>query len=187
MNEDLVLSIDVETNGLIGLPFIVYAAVFSPQGECLNTFLGRCELLEPEEFVKEQVLPACEHIPINCDSMDDLLRKFAKFYLQYDSLRVISHIPFPVETNFFSLLQEDILIGEFQGPYPLIDVGSMLLLAGENPTSLEEYMKKHQIEPPSGVAHDPEYDAKSAFSVYQHLIARFHKPRKSYSCRIEAC
>ena len=168
------MSIDIETNGLLGKPFIICAIVRDGDRYTYHdeTFLGRCPIDNPvDEFVRDNVLPACLDIPENYSSLDDLLSAFTVFYKNHNKLRVISHIPFPVETNFFSLLQSKKLIGEFEGPYPLIDVGSMMLARHEDPTSLDKFMEKHKIEFPEGQDHDPFYDATCALRVYEFIYS----------------
>jgi len=65
------------------------------------------------------------------------------------------------------------LIGDFDGPYPLIDVSGNLQQAGEDPTSVDGYMRKHGLEVAvnfDGGTHNPLYDSEVAAQVYAHLL-----------------
>jgi hypothetical protein len=60
----------------------------------------------------------------------------------------------------------------FAGPYPAIhDVATLLLLAGEDPASVDNFNKKQGIVVPfDGTAHHPMYDAVSAAVCWESLF-----------------
>lgn len=165
-------SIDLETNGLLGDPFIVSTRVYSSDGTFLESFDGRCPIEgEIDSFVKEHVLPPNVDIVENYSSLLELSKDFVEFYKKFPNKTVISHIPYPVESGYFLWLQHHKLLGEFEGPYPLIDVGSMLHTKGEDPTSLSSYLDKYGITVDVvGNDHCANYDTACAHAVYHHLL-----------------
>lgn len=58
-----------------------------------------------------------------------------------------------VEAYLFRLLVEKEYIGEWDAPYTPIEVSSMLLAAGKNPASVDDYAKENNIKLPSGSTH----------------------------------
>lgn len=167
-------SVDLETNGLLGNPFIVSARVYSSEGVLLDSFNGRCPILgEIDSFVEKHILPPNCGVKENYSSLSDLSKDFVTFYRKFSNKTVISHIPYPVESGYFLWLQHNKYLGEFEGPFPLIDVGSMLHLRGEDSTSITNYLKKHNLEDEVEVKskdHNADYDAACAYTVYRHLL-----------------
>jgi len=80
---------------------------------------------------------------------------------------------YPVETNFLRLCDSFIPIhgvNEFEGPYPLHDIASIMLAAGMDP------MKTYERLPDESPKHDPLCDVKqSARLMYEAFdkIANF--------------
>jgi hypothetical protein len=68
----------------------------------------------------------------------------------YKTLSAVAHMGSPVEANFFQELFSEGLIGEFDGPYPLHDTATLLLGAGYDPTSEQDYAAAIGIKMPDG-------------------------------------
>ena len=117
-----------------------------------------------------------QDIPENYASYDALLAGFAEFYLREKAnATIIGHMVVPVESNLIRALHALGLIGDWDGPYPLIDVAGCLDQAGEDPTSVDKYAAKVgvAVDPADfGGAHNPLYDAAQAAAVYRHLRDR---------------
>ncbi len=68
------------------------------------------------------------------------------------------------------------LIGDWDGPYPLIDLAGCLAQADEDPTSCDGYATKYGVAVDAadfnGGTHNPLYDSAQAAAVYRHLVAR---------------
>jgi hypothetical protein len=79
---------------------------------------------------------------------------------------VVTHIPWPVEARFLWSAHQRT---PFSGPYPLIDVASMLHGLGLDPTSVDGYLKVARIARPDGSPHHPLYDARAAGLAYLDL------------------
>lgn len=167
-----VFAFDVESDGLWGNPFAIGAVVkYLESGVVIDRF----QACLPDSTVKnkwviDNVLPALEMFHVTHENRESMISDFAKFYMDYKKkCDIICHIPIPVESNLISEMHRLHFIGEFDAPFPLIDVAPMLDLIGENPLSVDSYIKKHQLTI-KGMPHNPLYDAEAACEVYRHII-----------------
>lgn len=168
-----VFSFDAETNGLWGEAFWIGAIVTDPENET-KTFLGHCLCPNPEKWVKNVILPVLEKDKESVFylNQEELLREFSRFYLKHKKgAHVIVHMGCPVETSLLKSLHSLGFIGDWDGPYPLIDVSAALLLKGENPTSVDQYILKYQLNVGMDInVHNPLYDSKACEVVFRHLM-----------------
>jgi len=173
-----IFSFDAETNGLWGRAFSIAAIVYDESGEERARFIGRCPIEgEVDEFVAEKVLPQMEGIKESHGSYDTLLNDFAEFYLrEKQGADVIAHVAVPVEARVLIDMHAKGFIGDWDGPFPLIDVAGCLKQAGEDPNSVDNYANKYGIAIDKaefeGGTHNPLYDSVVAARVYQHLMSR---------------
>jgi hypothetical protein len=167
-----ILSIDAETNGLYGDAFAIGAILYSSEGHEVARFVGRLpDGVVTSDWVKENVLPQLRGMEIKYSSYTDLLKAFYEFYMEHRNAIVIGHMIVPVEAKLFIDAQRYGFIGEFDGPYPFIDISDRLEYTGFNPTSVDEYVEKFKLEIGDfqGGTHNPLYDAAAAAAVYFHL------------------
>lgn len=168
---DRVISIDAETNGLAGQAFAVAMTLSDHTGE-LDHVVYRCPIEEPvNEWVATNVLPTMEDVEINCNNYAGMLYNLreARFpWAEDGSAATIGHVVWPVEAR----LLLDMYPGEdiWSGPYPLIDVASVLLAKGCNPLSVDDYLREHGLDLPTGSPHHPLYDARAAERCLRHLL-----------------
>lgn len=173
-----VFSLDAETNGLWGQPFSVAALVYDESNSELARFVGRCPIEgEVNEWVRNNVLPQMEGIDESHNSYEALLADFTEFYLREKAnSTVIVHMATPVEAGLLRDMHVRGLIGDFDGPYPLIDLAGCLVQVGEDPTSCDGYAEKYGIAVDAatfkGGTHNPLYDSAQAAAVYWHLVGR---------------
>lgn len=170
-----VFSFDAETNGLWGQAFAIAALVYDENGKAATAFVGRCPIVgDVDKWVAENVLPQLTEVPVTHQDYDSLLADFAKFYLaEKADADIIVHMGYIVETKVLRDAHERGLIGDWDGPFPLIDIAGNLQQAGENPTSVDEYVRKHGLSVPDfGTTHHPLYDSAVAAAVYGHLLSR---------------
>jgi hypothetical protein len=171
-----IFSFDAETNGLWGQPFAIGALVYDENGAEVARFVGRCPIEgNVNPWVAEHVIPEMADIPMTHESYNALLSDFAKFYLANKAeADVIVHMGVPVEAGLLWDMHDRGLIGDFDGPYPLIDLAGNLQQVGEDPTSVDSYIKKYELTVGefSGGTHNPLYDAAVAAVVYRHLASR---------------
>lgn len=168
-----IFSFDAETNGLWGRAFSIAAIVYD-NGVETSRFIGRCPIEgEINSWVAENVLPKMEDISVSHDSYDELLKSFAEFYLANKAdASIIVHMGVPVESSLLKDMHSRGYIGDWDGPYPLIDVAGNLQQAGENPTSCDEYVAKYGLKVVEGNTHNPLYDSEVASVVFMHLMGR---------------
>lgn len=173
MRRGSVFSFDAETNGLWGQVFAIGAIVYDEHGAEVARFVGRCPILgEVNEWVSENVIPMMAKIPETHKDYTSLLADFAKFYLANKAnADVIVHMGVPVESTLLKDMHAQGSIGDWDGPFPLIDISGNLQQAGENPTSVDEYIKKYSLEVGEfeGGSHTPLYDSAVAAVAYRHL------------------
>lgn len=172
--ETKIVSVDAETNGLWGQAFAI-AAVTYVDGAMDSEFIGRCPIDgEVNPWVADNVLPQIKGIPEDYPSYASLVAAFARYYLDNkQDADVIAHIPFPVETRMFSDAHDMEFIGDWDAPFPLIDVASCLAQAGKDPTSVDKYIDDNKLIIHGGClpgeTHNPLYDARAAAVCYSHL------------------
>lgn len=170
-----IFSFDAETNGLWGQAFSIGALVYDESGTEIARFVGRLpDSVVTDSWVRENVLPKMENIPVTYDTYESLLSDFAEFYLANKSdAEIIVHMGVPVESNLLRDMHSQGCIGDFDGPYPLLDVAGELAQAGEDPTSVDSYVSKWGLVVPDfGTTHNPLYDSAVAAVVHQHLVSR---------------
>ena len=131
-----VFTFDAETNGLWGKAFAIGALVYDESGAEIARFVGRLPDTEvTDAWVKENVLPKIGDIPVTHDTYEALLASFAEFYkANKTDADVIVHMGFIVEVKILRDLHAAGLIGDWDAPYPLLDVSGNLQQAGEDPT-----------------------------------------------------
>jgi hypothetical protein len=171
-----IFSFDAETNGLWGQAFSIAALVYDESGAEIARFAGRCPIQgEINPWVLENVLPQMTGLDETHSSYEELLRDFAVFYLLYKQKNaVIAHVAVPVESQVLRDMHSQGFIGDWDGPFPLIDIVGMLTMANEDPTSVDSYCQKYGIhvsaEEFDGGTHNPLYDSAVAAQVYMHLL-----------------
>jgi hypothetical protein len=168
-------SFDAETNGLWGEPFAIGALVYNESGEETARFVARLsDEKVTNDWVQENVLPQIKAIPVTHQSYTEMLKDFAAFYMQHkEGADILVHMGVPVEAKILRDMYEFGFIGEWDCPFPLCDLAGNLQQAGENPTSVDEYIKKYELCVPDfeGGTHNPLYDSAVAAAVYRHLRA----------------
>ena len=120
------------------------------------------------EFVLKNVVPALSGVTPTHQSYEGILRDFTAFYLaNKQDATVICHVGSPVEMHRLGF------IGDWDAPFPLIDISGNLDQMGEDPTSVDSYAQKYGLEISDyGTTHNPLYDCEVAAKVYIHLKSR---------------
>lgn len=171
-----VFSFDAETDGLWGCAFAIGALVYDENGTEIARFVGRLpNTAVTNEWVKNNVIPQLSSVPVTHESYEELLADFASFYLAHkDGADCIAHMGYIVEAKVLRDMRDRGLIGDWDAPYPLLDVSGNLQQAGEDPTSVDSYVKKHELSVGEfeGGTHNPLYDSAVAAVVYRHLLAK---------------
>lgn len=174
---DRILCMDAESNGLGGRAFCVALAVTQLRGgqvHELDTAVYRCPIDGPvEPWVRDNVLPALAGVTVDCEHYGELMGKVRRWHEQWTTLgvRTLTHVAWPVETRLLSDMYPGTDV--FTGPYPLLDVAALLLVAGYDPTSVDAYLEGNNVPVPGGLApHHPLYDVRAAAAAWWHLTGR---------------
>ncbi len=165
------LCFDLETNGLHGEAFAVGAVVMGVDGKIYDEFTGRCAVIgNVDSWVEQNVLPAIADMPISHASYKDLREDFWKWYLLAEpkSDYVLVSNGYPVEYRFLLKCQEENIEERYwQHPFPILDLASLLLQAGIEPTDRNKLIGRI-IESGGYSRHHPLHDAKvSALAAYE--------------------
>jgi len=172
-----VFSFDAETDGLWGNPFAIAAIVYE-KGEEVDRFLARLpDKVVGNEWVRDNVLPTISNIEPTHQSYEGMIRDFSAFYMRHkEGAHIIAHMGYIVEAHLLREMRRIGGIGDWDAPFPLNDVAGLLLAAGENPTSVDSYVEKHNLEVVQdfGTTHNPLYDCELAARVFMHLMERFN-------------
>ncbi len=169
------MSFDAETNGLWGKAFSIGALVYDENGIETARFVGRLPDKEVTDgWVRENVLPKMGDISVTHATYEGLLADFAKFYLaEKAGAEIVVHMGTPVESRLLIDMHSQGCIGDWDGPFPLLDVAGELAQAGEDPTSCDKYVAKWKLMVPDfGTTHNPLYDSAVAAEVHRHLVSR---------------
>lgn len=117
---------------------------------------------------------------VSHNTYEKMLADFAEFYLRHKSdSDIICHVGMPVEAHLIREMHRLGLIGDWDAPFPLIDIAGNLKQVGEDPISVDAYAKKYGLEISDyGTTHNPLYDCEVAAKVYMDLCGnkRFRKP-----------
>lgn len=122
-------------------------------------------------WVKQNVLSTLEGVAVTHESYESMLSDFANFYkVNKADADCICHMGYIVEAFLFREMHRLGFIGDWDAPYPLYDVSGNLQAAGEDPTSVDEYVKKHGLSVADyGTTHNPLYDCEVAAKCYVNL------------------
>lgn len=157
--------LDAETNGLYG-PAWAICAVEMKDGLEIARFEGRQAGYVPEN---QWVLENCYPHNVDIREVPDLHAEFAKWWLDHKG-PAFAHMGAPVESGLFRALHERGLIGDFDGPYPLHDVATALLVKGCAVDSVDDYLDGIPIAKPEGHPHDCRYDVASTIAAMSYLV-----------------
>jgi len=161
--KDRILVIDVETIGLHGPAFCVGFVVMDFYGEVTNEGLYA---IRPDSILTDNVLGmkwAMENVQIeerhfNCSSLEELRSRFWKFWLEVRWRAIMAaDVNWPCEANFLSDCIKENIGSEWHGPYPLLDIASFRMGAGDADTMKTEIRLPNE-QPP----HNPLCDARQS-------------------------
>lgn len=161
-------SFDVEASDLYGEPFAVGWVIVDEHGREHDEGYLACPAHNPCAWVQENVLPVLPtgagHPYANVGDAEDLYTLFWHAWRQaqqkYDDITLLTDCPFPVEAGFLREVVTFLDLPMEESPYPLLDVGSVLLAVGEDPTG--EFNRLARETP----AHNPVCDARQSARIF---------------------
>lgn len=179
-NEDkaLYLFVDAETNGLYGTFLSVAMILTDSEGNKLEScYVGRKEpeKLVTNSWVRENVLPYMGTYE-EYDNEESLLERAWSFWKKHaENTYVITDIMHPIESRLFSLcVISDKASREFQGPFPMLDLSSMLYAIGIDPLKAREELAEPEEK---GRIHNALYDAAMTLAVWKKYILHGQRER----------
>lgn len=165
---------DVESIGLHGEGFAVGGGIYV-SSTALKEFKFCCL---PEEAIGEQA--DLEWVMDNVPDMQPT-HIFAKqvrdaFWMEWEwarkrwpDIRMAGECVWPVEAGFLSkCIQDEIEIRKMDGPYPLLDISSIMYAAGMDPMATYDRLSD---EVP---AHDPLNDARQSARLLYMALSKLH-------------
>ena len=172
MNE-LIMAFDVESVGKHGPGFAVGWVVVDKNGIELEerylasyteAWLNTVELgnsREDRAWVKENVLPALSGS--NCRDLFEVRDYFWQSWLKWRDrgALLVADCSWPVETNFLATCVKHHPTRREQGPYPLHDVSTALLMAGKDP------LLSYDRLPNELPKHHPTCDARQSARLFR--------------------
>lgn len=161
--DTMLLSIDVESNGLHGDAFAVGAVVMRLDGTITDQFQARSPLNgELDPWVRKHVLPAMKDFVQTHDDAKAMRDAFWAWYKkakeQADYMMVDNG--YPVESRFLLSCQDDDLEERYWDHFfPLLDLSSMLIQVGIKPLAVRHRLVKDQLGSEPNLQHNPRWDA----------------------------
>lgn len=167
--DEIIFSLDVESVGLYGDAFSVGVSVVDENNKEIDNLFLRADhhlakgLDSGRKWIEQNVIPNLENI--NCESLYELRSKFWNFYkkynLKYPTMKTIADCGVPCEANFFrQCILDDLEARIWDGPFPLYEVGTLLILCGINPQASHERLSN---ELP---IHNPLCDARQSARLW---------------------
>ncbi len=165
------LFVDAETDGLYG-KFISIAMVVADHAgnELEHIYIG---LSNPgkhikENWVRENVLPILGEYEEYEDEHSLLEAAWSFWRAHAQNSYIIVDVMHPVESRLFTrCVEHNIEERIFQGPFPMLDLSSMLYAIGINPLEAREKLAKPLDK---GMQHNALYDARMAMTIWKKYI-----------------
>lgn len=165
------LIIDVESIGLYGEAFAVAGALFE-NNTLSDEFVLSCppRLAEGDFIDREWV--AMNVPPLNVTHANPRRVREA-FWARWEPLledggyQIAAECSWPVEANFLAAcVRDDLTARLWKGPYPLLDISSILLAAGMDPMTNYDRLENEQPK------HHPMADVRQSARLLQTAIER---------------
>lgn len=170
MRPEYILVFDVESIGLHGEHFAVGYVVMDRSGAFVEEALFSCPTeqamgtRESHQWVKDN----CPPMPVTHDRPYFISEGFGATWLRWKEKGawLAADCAWPVEAAFLlRWVQALFPQREWQGPYPLIDIGSVAFAKGVDP------LKTHDRLPSELPAHNPLHDARQSARLLHSLLA----------------
>lgn len=133
--------IDAETDGLYGSMLSVASIICDEKGQQVDSFYGflDCSINDiKDDWVKKNVYPYLKQRDNNSfayKSEQEMLSDFWSFYRNSGECYCIGDVIYPVEAQLMrKCVEMDLKERKFQGPFPFLDLSSMLYAKGIDPS-----------------------------------------------------
>lgn len=174
--DSIYLVFDVESLGLYGKGFAYGFVVVDKAGnrleqgiETYSSWIRRSagDLLPHEAWALKNVVPVLP--PDTCDSLQVVRDRFWQLWMRWkqQGAYLVADCPFPVESNFLrDSVGDDLIVRQWDAPYPLLDVASVMYKAGMNP------MTFYNLEADEMPKHNPLCDARQSARLFLEAMQK---------------
>lgn len=175
MHNKTFLVFDVESIGLHGEGFAVAGAVLTKSFGVDVTFVFSCspDMAYGSDSDREWVRSNVPLLNYNCKNTNEVRNQFWNIWNElknkHDDLVLAAECTWPVEARFLNQCVDDNKEGRnWEGPYPLYDISSIMFSAGLDP--LAEYERVGDENP----AHHPLSDVMQSCRLLKMSILKLH-------------
>lgn len=163
--------IDAESDGLYGDFISVGIIVTDATCREIERFYYGIDLEHysvKDEWTKEHVIPILGDYE-KCDSQEELLRRVWNCWKKYkENAYAVGDVIFPVESRLFQKCVElDVLNNKLEGPFPLLDLCSMLRTKHIDPLIDRANLIE---EKPNGEKHNALYDVEATIRIFRKYV-----------------
>lgn len=162
--------VDAECDGLYGSFLSVAALVTDECGRELDRFYLSVRANESDiqtEWVRENVFPFLAGADELVNTEDELLDRFWEFWMKHRENAVcIAYVPYPVEARLFThCVMKAPIDRAFFGPFPLYDLGTLLMARGLDPDPDMSVLSGMEL-----TKHDAMNDVRMMEKVWEKLM-----------------
>lgn len=170
MNKKDLFFVDAETNGLYG-SFLTVAIIHT---DCFCNEIERYywgikpeNMIVTDEWTRNNVLPILGDY-VACENEYELLeRVWAVWETCRERSYAVAYVAYPVEARLFSeCVRHDEANRKFNGPFPLIDLSSILYTKGLYPLTLPE----ESSDQTDAKQHNALYDVEQMILTYKKIM-----------------
>lgn len=160
---------DVESIGLHGEGYAVGGGIFTPDGQEQSSFRFACDpaiaigSIRDRKWVEANV----PRIPITHHWLNGIREAFWQEWMKAREVGAMAAAEclWPVEASFFcASVAEDKSARTFEGPYPFLEISSVMLAAGMDP------MATYERTGGESPAHDPLCDARQSARLLSEAL-----------------
>ena len=142
-------SLDAETDGLWGPVWAIAVVVLDENGDETASFEGRVADLSAlkDAWVVENIVPLCLDLP-TYPTARSLRDAFWAFWMEWrERAAPVADNGSTVEADLFrKCVEDDLETRQWQGPFPLFDLGTLFLACGINPRAYRQGEEASRIK-----------------------------------------
>lgn len=164
-----VFMVDAETDGLMGPVWAIGAVVMNGAGQVEASFAGQLDTsVVTNEWVQAHVVPYVQDLP-KYQSREELFNAFWEFWMTWKNHTTAwADCGHPVESGLFRACAEHNRTRDFQGPFPLHEVATLLWSIGINPDT-----NRIELSGLQGlIPHNPVDDARASAAGLLNTFVR---------------
>ncbi len=166
-----IFAVDAETDGLYGEPFAIGAVVLDETGAEIASFAGAADVEAVRDpWVRENVLPVLGPLP-EFAGRAQLRGAFWDFWMCHrENALCVADVGTPVEAFLFRLCVAEDESRTFQGPFPMHDLATLLLVRGLDPLASRPTLARTWGLEWTGKQHNPVDDARLTALLFRQSM-----------------